>query len=323
MNNLTTEQPKKRKFLICAPSYSQNNGGSIVLHKLCHLINELDQEAYLFPIIENLELNKFNYKEVLIRFFKKHLREPFRRFKTIPNLKTPTIKKLPPNLSTDEWVVIYPEIVFGNPVKAKNVVRWLLHDPDFNQKTGVHDKNFYFGKGELYFRIGPWFKNFEYPGSTTSKSFLQVFHFPLDLFNMEGASTNRSGSAYAIRKGKHKKIVHDLKDSILIDDLKHEEIAQIFKSVKTFISYDPVTTFSYFAALCGCDSVVIPEENLSESEWMPNPEDRYGLAYGFENINKARETLSLLPERFKKIESSSKSNVIVFLDEVNKFFTKN
>lgn len=320
MNNLTSKQPTNRKFLICAPSYSQNNGGAIVLHKLCHLINELDQEAYLFPIIENLELNKFNYKEVLIRFFKKHLREPFRRFKTIPDLKTPTIKKLPTNLSTDEWVVIYPEIVFGNPLKAKNVVRWLLHDPDFNQKTGIHDKNFYFGKGELFFRIGPWFKNFEYPGSTTSKSFLQVFHHPLHLFNMEGASKNRSGTAYAIRKGKHKKIVHDLEDSTLIDGLNHEEIARIFKRVKTFISYDSHTTYSYFAALCGCDSVVIPDDGTSEDKWCPNPEDRYGLAYGFENINKARETLSLLPERFKKFESSSKLSVQNFIYEINNFF---
>ena len=311
-----------KKFIIAAPSYSENNGGAIVLHKLCHIINSLGREAYLFPIVENLELNKFNYKETLFRFFKKHLREPFRRFKTIPNLSTPVMKILPKDIYSENWVVIYPEITFGNPLGAKNIVRWLLHNPGFDPATGKETKNYYYGKGELYFRIGPWFKDFLNPGSTTSKSFLQVFHFPLHLFNLKDISENRFGTAYAIRKGKNKKIIHDLSDSILIDGLKHEEIAKIFKRVKTFISYDSITTYSYFAALCGCESVVIPDENVSESEWMPNPEDRYGLAYGFENITKAKETSRYLPERFKKFESSSESSVSNFLNEVDVFFMK-
>jgi hypothetical protein len=314
---------QKRKFLICAPSYSQNNGGAIVLHKLCHLINGLGNDAYLFPIVENQELNKFNYKLVLIKFLKKHLREPFRRFKTIPNLKTPVLKKLPTDIHTDNWVVIYPEITFGNPLRALNVVRWLLHNPDFNQETGKDDKNFFFGKGELYFRIGPWFKEFTYPGSTTSTSFLQVFHFPLHLFNLEGIAKVRTGTAYTIRKGKNKKITHDLTNSVLIDGLKHEEIARIFKQVKTFISYDSVTTYSHFATLCGCDSVIIPDEGVSEEDWMPNHEDRYGLAYGFENLPKAQETKHLLLEKFNKFEIASKDSVKKFLIEVNAFFSKN
>lgn len=313
---------RKRKILICAPSYSQNNGGAIVLHKLCHLINELGNNAYLFPIVENHELNKFNYKSVLVKFFKKHLREPFRRFKTVPNLKTPVLKKIPIDIHTDNWVVIYPEITFGNPLRAQNVVRWLLHNPDFNQATGKDDKNFFFGTGELYFRIGPWFKEFTYPGSTTSTSFLQVFHYPLHLFNLEGTVKERTGTAYAIRKGKNKKIVHDLNNSVLIDGLKHEEIAKIFKQVKTFISYDSNTTLSILAVLCGCDSVVIPDDGISEESWMPNPEDRYGLSYGFESLKIARETAHLAIEKIYQTESSSLSSVQNFLLEINKFFKR-
>ncbi len=311
-----------KKFIVVAPSYSPNNGGAIVLHKLCHLINQLNREAYLFPIVENLELNKFNYKKSLAIFFKKHLREPFRRFKTIPELSTPVIKKLPKDINSDTWVVIYPEITFGNPLGAKNVVRWLLHNPGFDPQTGKETKPFFYGKGELYFRIGPWFKEFQHPGSTTSTSFLQVFHYPLNLFNLEGAAKERFGTAYAIRKGKNKKIVHDLSDSVLIDGLKHEEISKIFKQVKTFISYDSHTTFSYFAALCGCDSVVVPDEGVTEKEWMPNPEDRYGVAYGFESIAKARETAPLVLDRFKRFESLSKSSVYNFLLETEQFFTE-
>jgi hypothetical protein len=56
---------------------------------------------------------------------------------------------------------------------------------------------------------------------------------------------------------------------------------------------------------------------------MPNSEDRYGLAYGFENIFKAQETKHLLPEKFNKFEISSKDSVKNFLTEVEIFFSKN
>ncbi len=312
-----------KKYIIVAPSYSVNNGGAIVLHKLCHIINQLDREAYLLPIVENLELNKFNYKKNILRFFKKHLREPFRRFKTAPELNTPVIKKLPLDITSKNWVVVYPEITFGNPLNAKNVVRWLLHNPGFDPKTGQETKPYFYGKGELYFRIGNWFKDFQHTGSTTSTSFLQVFHYPLHLYNKQDTKIERSGTAYLIRKGANKRIIHNLDDSILIDGLKHEEISKIFKRVKTFISYDSHTTFSYFAALCGCDSIVIPDEGVTKSEWMPNTEDRYGVAYGFEDLPEARTTAHLVLDRFEKFQSSSKESVKNFLAETEQFFEEN
>jgi len=302
------------KFLICTPSYSQNNGGAIVLHKLCHLINDLGREAFLFPFVDNVELNKFNYKSVLIKFFKKHIREPVRRFKTIPGLKTPVLKKRPVNIQTDEWAVIYPEITFGNPLGAKNVVRWLLHDP------GFHTNNIYFNRGELYFRISDRFKEIPINGSKYSKDFLQVFHYPTDLYNLNGISHIRSGTAYCIRKGSNKKIVHDLTNSTLIDGMTHEEISHIFKKVSQFISYDDHTTYSYFAALCGCDSIVIPTDGISEEEWLPNSEDRYGISYGFDNIAKSRKTRGLLQAYMNRLQDQSILSVKKFLEETESFF---
>ncbi len=312
-----------RKYLICSPSYSENNGGAIVLHKLCHLINDLGHEAYLFPFVDNHQLNRFNYKKTLVKFFKKHLREPFRRFKTNPEFKTPVLKKRPKDIGTNSWVVIYPEIIFGNPLEAKNVVRWLLHNPGHDPNTGKETKPFFYGPGELYFRIGSWFKEFHYPGSTTSNNFLSVFHYPTNLYNTNNVAPYRKGTAYAIRKGVNKRIVHDLNDSILIDNLRHEEISKIFKKVDMFISYDSYTTFSFLAALCGCKSVVIPDPYLSEEAWIPREEDRYGVAYGFENIKKAISTQHLLTKRLIELENKSIINVKNFITEMNLFFNKN
>ena len=133
-------------------------------------------------------------------------------------------------------------------------------------------------------------------------------------------SDKRIGTEYCVRKAKNKKIVHDLSNSILIDDMPHEEISKIFKKVEKFISYDEHTTYSYFAALCDCDSIVIPTEGVSEEEWLPNVEDRYGLSYGFENIDSARETRRLLPNFLQQLEERSSLSVIKFLEEIDIFF---
>ncbi len=309
-----------RKIIICAPSYSDNNGGAIALHKLCSLINEQGGKAYLFPFVDNFEFNKFNYWRILFKFIKKHLREPFRRYKLNHSFKTSVLKRIPNNLGTDEWIVLYPEITFGNPLGAKNVIRWLLNNPGYDPNTGKNTKKIFFGQNELYFRIGPWFKDFQYPGSTTSKNFLQIFHIPLNLYNLDGVAEERVGSAYLLRKGISKKIVHDLNNSILIDGMKHHEIAKIFKRVEFFISYDSHSTFSFLAALCGCKSIVIPDAGVSEDEWIPEEDHRYGVAYGFENLYKAESTRPLLLDRYKGIEKSYADNVAQFLKEANDFF---
>lgn len=303
-----------KKILIVSPSYSENNGGAIALHKLCDILNLLGREAHLFPYIDNYELNKFNYKKIFLKFFSKQLREPLRQFKTNPNFRTSYLKKIP-HEGLDNWIVIYPEIIFGNPLDAKNVVRWLLHNP------GFHSGKIFFGKNEFLIRFGSWFEEFHYPGSTLSKSFLHVVHYPTDIYNLQGVAIQRTGTAYSIRKSKNKKIIHNLSDSILIDGKKHGEIAEIFKRVKTFISYDPHSTFSVLAAMCGCDSVVIPDEGISESEWMPDINRTFGIAYGFENISKAAKTRYLLQQRIDSLNSHILDSTASFLNEVDQFFS--
>ena len=310
-----------KKYLISSPTYSELNGGVIALHKLCHLLNQQGREAYLFPFVDNYQLNRFSYRSALPTFIKKELRRPFRSYKTNPALQTPYLLDLPPRIDTDpNWITVYPEIAFGNPINGKNVVRWLLSNPNYNPETGKDDKLICFGSKELYFLFGPWFKKFYYPGSVTSENFLHVVHYPLELYNQIDTSSQRSGTAYCLLKGAHKKIIHDLSDSILVDGMKHQEMSAVFKRVKTFISYDSYSTLSLFAALCGCDSVIVPDEGISEDQWMPIASDRYGLAYGFDNIPKARASYDLLVKNVQNLENVSNGSVKNFILETETYF---
>ena len=48
-----------KKYVIVAPSFVPNSGGIKVLHRLCHVLNEAGQEAYIWPMLAN-DRAKFN-----------------------------------------------------------------------------------------------------------------------------------------------------------------------------------------------------------------------------------------------------------------------
>jgi len=307
----------KKKYLIFAPSYNDDFGGVKVMHRLCADLNSLGHEAYLYQFFETREINIFNYKAALVETLKDLKRYYLRAYKTKPGAHTPIYDG--PKLGFDEnWVVVYPEFTKGNPLKAKNVVRYLLYTP------GGAERSPYYGPGELYFDYNHYSNGFSYPGSTVSKTQLKILGLPLEKYNLEGALPNghRTGTAYCIRKGRNKPIQHSLMDSVLIDGMNHTEISQIFKRVKTFISYDTHTAYSYFAVLCGADSIVIPDEGVSKELWEPDPVNRYGVAYGFEDLDFARATAPLLKDFIVSKENQEMDLVRLFVSETHAFFTK-
>ena len=70
------------KYLIWTPDYRNNSGGIRALHRLCHLLNRRGQEAYVSNPIVNKDWN--------------------------------TLYLDPKNI-TDDFIAVYPEIVWGNP----------------------------------------------------------------------------------------------------------------------------------------------------------------------------------------------------------------
>jgi len=308
-----------KKYIIFAPSYLETSGGIVVLHKLCSILNDLGYESYLYPNFETYELNKTNPIRTVLRYIKSRLLSTFSTYTTNPTFNTPVYKPNHNNFD-DDFIVIYAEIVFGNPLNAKNVVRWFLHQP------GYHSGKIYYGKNELYFKFNSAIDDFIFPGSVTSKQELKVIHYPLEHYNTNKLPSTREGTAYCLRKGKDKKIQHDLSNSVLIDGKtnsegkSHKEVSEIFKGVDTFISYDVYTAYSIFAVLCGCNSIVIPDDGVSKEEWYPNETDRYGLAYGFDEIASAKLTAPLVLEHIMEEERKSIDNVKKFVEETEIYF---
>lgn len=299
-------------FLIYANSYNENSGGSIVLHRLCHLINSVtDNEAYI------VRMDPFSHGSISLRKiyskFKWELATK-KRFKTHQDWHTPiwTKKKFP-----DDAIVIYPEIVNGNPLGINNVVRWLLHQP------GFHTNKVKYCSGELYYKFNSAIEDFENLGSKTSNLELKVIYYPIDIYNNKDNVKYRDiDCSYLIRKGIDKKIIHDL-DAVKIDGLSHKEIAHIFKRSNKFISYDDYTAYSIFATLCGCKSYVVPSENKSLESWYPNENDRYGISYGFSTEQEiwANDTKDKVMMHIENEHIKSSENVKLCIKEMIDYFS--
>ena len=301
-----------KKYIIMAPSYNENSGGIVVLHKLCHLLNNIGYEAYLIPYRNSYYVSRYNIFSTGFNFLKWSVLNWFRPFRTNKSFNTPLFSG--PQPIDDEYIVIYAEVVFGNPLGSKNAVRWLLHQP------GYHEGVFYYSSCELIYKFNSAIRDFEYPGSKTSGHELKVIHYPTDLYYPPQKESARKGTAYCIRKGKGKKFIQDHSQDILIDDLNHSQVADAFRKCKYFISYDEYTAYSIFAVLCGCISVVVPSDGVSIDSWYPREEDRYGIAYGLENLEWAMSTTQMVKNHIISEEKKGSDRVSVFAKESQLFF---
>ncbi len=306
----------KRKYLIVAPTYDENVGGHVVLHKLCHLLNERGVEAYLLPHIDTYSINSTNFFASFCSAAKQQLKVKLQSYRTNPHFQSPVLERLPTDMKDPSWVVLYPEAVNGNPAGARNVVRWLLHQPGFH--TGAIS----YGLGELHVKYNSAIHDFHFPGCTLSPHHLKIVHYPIDLYGATAKAKKRQGIAYCVRKGKGKVMVHDVANSILIDGKSHSEIAEIFSKVERFISYDPLTAYSRFAVISGCTSIVVPDQGVSIDEWYPNFKDRWGIAYGFSEdaIAWAHRTSHLVGARIQEEEKNCQQHITRFLRDVDDYF---
>jgi hypothetical protein len=295
------------KFIIYTYRYNDDIGGIVVQHKLCHLLNQHGQKALLWPDYKPLfdKQNPLKSSLAFLKYFRKSLHK---KFTVNPLWDTPVARYK----DLDNAIVVYAEIVEGNPLKAKNVVRWLLHKP------GFHTNKINYGTDEVYFfYLKAYIENISFDVDTNN-----VLYIPN---NREETyyQTNfgkRQGSCYIVRKGKGRPIVHDLTDSILIDGKSHEEIAQIFNQVEYCYSYDTYTMYSMYAAMCGCISIVIPEDNVSRDEWLPEAERGYGIAYGMDDIPYAKKTLPLLQSLLSDAETQTTIEIEHFIETCLKTF---
>jgi hypothetical protein len=274
------------KFVIYTYDYSPGIGGVKVMHKLCDMLNSNGFEAYLMPI--NMQAD----------------------FYTCSDYNTPLITEEVFN-NLDQAVVIYPEGIQGNPLNAKNVVRWIL-GPFDTQAAETYSKD------DLVY----WYMDYyysDYLGQKENQLFISEFHS--DIFTNVGYE--RKDSCYTIRKANPTTLTHPENSFFIPFEAAGDltGLANLFNRTEKFYCYDNYTFLFTQAAMCGCISVVVPDGTKTKEEWLNGSRlYKYGIAYGEDDIDRALETLPLMFKEIEQIKLEMNEQVIKFTEHCQNYF---
>lgn len=311
---------KINKFVIVSPR--QNNGGSIVLHNLCKILSDMGYNACIFSpycfrdegyikcVIKTLEYNIKDFiKYTLAHLFPNRFKNN-KKFETYLNYTVRGYKrKLLPFVGKNT-IVVYPEVIHGNMLHAKNVVRWFLYyNPFKNDETAYDDNDMFI----CYRRI--------FNDENLNPHGLEVCTPYFDSeFYCQTNFGERHGKCYIVRKGKNRPDLPKEFDGPVIDDLLEKEKVEVLNKCEYCIIYDTQSLYSSIASCCGCISVVVPEEGKTAKDYVSD--EHYGIAYGFsdEQIKYSIETRELRVKSLKTINERSRTSAEKFIEYCREYF---
>ena len=260
------------KIVIYTYEFNINSGGIVVLHYLAKLLNDRNINTKLY--LHN------NCKSINNMFCNKYA--------TIGDI-------------TDETIVIYPELIEGNPLCAKKVIRWILLEMD---KTD--------DRKNIPNTWGPDDLVYHWETKENTKQLCCPWFNPI--FTNRNKNGPRNNTCYLIKKGRliHKSINYfHPTNSICIDGIDNlERLSNIFNSCEYFYCYDPNCAFSIFAAACGCIPIVYPISGVSNDEFFKNRMFNYkgeifnkGIVYGndLEGLEKAKSEINNLDGYYQNL----------------------
>jgi len=262
-----------KPYLIVAPHYTAQSAGVHVMHKLCHDLNEIGEEAYItiYPQLSWLS-HESNY--------------------LAPDMNTPLLTREILDMLEKEGrqpIVICQENTDGNPLNATNVVRYVMNYIDYFGKH-VHKKR------EIKYaysrRIAKDMGIPEY----------RVLFMPVSddaLFTPPPEGSPRSGSCFYAAKYHHfhgKPLFPITDGSTEItrhrpDSQTKQQIAELFRKCELFYTYED-TALAIEAALCGCPTVFLPNELLNSPLGFDDL-GMDGFAWGNDPIEIARAKLTV------------------------------
>jgi hypothetical protein len=199
----------------------------------------------------------------------------------------------------ERTVVIYPEIIEGNPLNAKHVARWILYDTDPLVEST-------WNKNDEY-----WYYTLKFNTTKISdKRILSAYNF--NSFKNDKEKTKEN--LLLIRK-KTPKVFSHPKDCVEIENPETiEEFVRIASDFKNFYTYDDATFYSVIAAQLGCNSVILNPTQSSDEFRLSSPLMEYGVAYGNteDEIKRASETSHLIKRHLKILKNTSIEQCLEF-----------
>ena len=262
----------RRHYHILAPAYTEKSAGVKALHMLCHALNEAGETAGIVP----MDMPGTN-----------------------PALNTPLITAL-----DDNAIAVYPEIVEGDPLGYKNVVRWLLY------YAGRYRGNTTFPTTDKVF------------GYTTriardygTKDVMFLPTIDETYFIPPAKGTVRKGSCYYAHKYRtfYGGSPGDVLGGVEITNpgQSREEVLRLLQTSEVFYAFED-TALMIEAVLCGCPVVCLPNEHFKEGCGLDD--FRPGIAWGLEEFRRAVDTVGEAHKRYALLKFTFQAQLKYFIE---------
>lgn len=268
-------------------------GASIASHKLAYELAELGNYVYIF--------NQPKYPHPNIKVIDIQMKNEdggWWRSYSWPQLVFNTLRT----------ITIYPQITWGNPLNTIHNTRWILHDTEeetFNT----------FGKDDLICNFG----TFKIP-SEIKQTKLTIFDYKFDdFYNLN--NKKRRGFGHIIHKNTPDWGIEFFKNFGSTEVPHYNGTKDLNYLLDEFNKYEYILTFddkSYYtcaAGLCGAKSIILnPNKEISPTEYrLNNPIQMCGVAYGFDDIKWADNTIGFVKENLSQLEKMNKQTVLNFV----------
>jgi O-antigen biosynthesis protein len=216
-----------KPYYIFSPPYNHNSGGVKVLYKLCEKLKEAGQTAFII---------NYTSDEVALQ------------------------------IQQEDAIMVYPEIITGNPYNAKTVARYVLYYAGILGGEKIYDsKELVFSYSKLY--------DSSIQNTIQGHLFLPVLDFNI----FKNYNFKRSGSAFYVGKGvlDVTKLPVDCLEITRDFPATAEALAIIFNLKETIYCFDHATSIINEAIICGCKIVLLddrykdkfnPELDIKDSE---------------------------------------------------------
>lgn len=213
LGHMSTKIP----YLIVTPWYRYYSAGVRMLHALCHHLNENGYKAYVNTDCINLDWNEESCSAEDYPFF------------------------------AENGIIVYPEVVKGNPLNGKIVVRYILNHPGWSGG----DKEYPFE--DILFTC-----NKETLGKYVPDGHILCIPLIEDFFRDE--RLQRNGGCFFVGKGVSVPRIPETKGMKEIIGMNREEVARTLKTSTILITYDNFSLIIEEAKKCGCPVRIVGEE---------------------------------------------------------------
>jgi len=293
----------KNRFLVYSPRYVNNSNGIALLYKLATTLVELKYDCAIV-CYDTLALkyllefaSSMNFENLPIYYLNKSF--------FISDVR-------------DSDIVIYSETITGNPLRAKNVVRYLMNRPYFLTGEGI-----FYGYRDLLVSYS----------KHVDASLFQLFLLK-DELAAQKESENKSGIAIYFGKinvnnlcENYNKIKELLNNNEKITIITRQypklksDLTRIVLSSKYMFSFDPLTNLNYEAALMGTPVLLVDDSyKIGKKDFNISLE---GIFNDFETLVKTKfSNKKMVDEHLYQIKYQNSISVEKFIQYCLEHFKK-